>query len=174
MDESKLLLGQEMELSLKELFRHCCEPQVALIRAFATEFGHQRTLELVKGARREAVLQAALKLQENLAWRSSHSSDFDLFTEALERVLGSDFHRQALTIQPIERTSTKLCLKVTRCLWAEVYRELQAEELGYAYICEPNRVLPEAFSPKIRLERAKTLMLGDEYCDHCYVLEETG
>ncbi len=120
------------------------------------------------------MLQAALKLQENLAWRSSHSSDFDLFTEALERVLGSDFHRQALTIQPIERTSTKLCLKVTRCLWAEVYRELQAEELGYAYICEPNRVLPEAFSPKIRLERAKTLMLGDEYCDHCYVLEETG
>lgn len=171
MEEPKLVVREGLELPLREFFRQCCEPQVVLIRAFAAEIGYQRTLGLIKEVRREAVLQAGLRWQESLV-REDSRSDFELFVATLERVLRSDLHRLALEVEELERTDNRLRLKVTRCLWAEIYRELEAEEIGYAYICEPNRALPEAFSAKIRLERTKTLMLGDEYCDHCYIFEE--
>ena len=56
---------------------------------------------------------------------------------------------------------------ITRCLWAEIYRELGEPDLGWVF-CAGDEPAIEAFNPGIALERTKTLMRGDEECDHLY------
>jgi len=61
--------------------------------------------------------------------------------------------------------------KFTRCMWAEVFRSLNAEDIGY-WICEADGPATKAFNPKIKFKRTKTLMKGDDCCNHEYILEE--
>jgi len=56
--------------------------------------------------------------------------------------------------------------KFTRCMWAEVFRELNAEDIGF-WICEGDLLAAEIFSSfNIEFKRSKTLMQGHDICNH--------
>jgi hypothetical protein len=68
----------------------------------------------------------------------------------------------------VEDTETVLELSMTECLTAVVFREEGAADIGYATVCHADFALPQGFNPKIRLVRTKTLMEGDDCCNHRY------
>jgi len=55
-------------------------------------------------------------------------------------------------------------------MWADVFRELGAQDIGF-WICEGDGPAVSAFNPAIGFHRTKTLMMGDDYCDHSYYLK---
>jgi hypothetical protein len=59
----------------------------------------------------------------------------------------------------------------TRCMWAEIFRELGEPELGF-YYCAGDEPSVKSHNPKLGLRRTKVLMLGDEICDHVFLLEK--
>ncbi len=67
----------------------------------------------------------------------------------------------------LEDTDTRQAYRYTRCLWAEVFRALGAEDLGL-WICRGDGPAVEAFNPRIRFRRTQTLMEGADCCDHVY------
>ena len=69
------------------------------------------------------------------------------------------------------RVPTVVEVRVTRCLWAQTFREAGAADIGYAMVCHPDFLAGPAFNPKIRMTRTKTLMLGDDLCNHRWVVE---
>lgn len=69
----------------------------------------------------------------------------------------------------VEDTKNALEIKMKECLTAEVFREEDAAEIGYATVCHADFALPEGFNPKIKLIRDKTLMQGHDCCNHRYV-----
>jgi len=73
--------------------------------------------------------------------------------------------------EKLEDTDTRQAYRFTRCLWAEVFRSLDAADIGLA-ICEGDGPAAAAFNPEIRFHRTKTLMEGDDCCDHVYYTEE--
>jgi hypothetical protein len=79
---------------------------------------------------------------------------------------------RVLVYDVVERTERVCEIRVTECLWAKTFREAAAPDIGYAVCCAGDAAMCEAYNPKLRLERTKTLMLGDDYCDYRWVLEE--
>lgn len=71
----------------------------------------------------------------------------------------------------VENNGTVLELKVSECLWAKVFRDSDAAGIGFSYVCFADYAYAQAFNPRIVLHRNKTLMQGDSYCNHRYVLE---
>lgn len=63
-------------------------------------------------------------------------------------------------------------MKCTVCPWARLYRNLGGADWGYRLHCAVDEDLVEGFNSKIGFKRTKTLMAGDEYCDHFYYLKE--
>jgi hypothetical protein len=61
--------------------------------------------------------------------------------------------------------------RTTRCLWAETFRRKNAGDIGYANTCHGDFAAAKTYNPKLRLERTKTLMEGDDYCDFKYIWE---
>jgi hypothetical protein len=57
---------------------------------------------------------------------------------------------------------------VTRCRYAELYRELGMADLGAQLSCRRDAALVEGFDPAIRLERSQTIMEGADHCDFHY------
>ena len=59
----------------------------------------------------------------------------------------------------------------TRCMWAEIYRELGEPLLG-SFICAGDEPAVRSYNPKLAFRRTKVLMNGDEVCDHIFYVEQ--
>lgn len=74
----------------------------------------------------------------------------------------NQFWSNVLDIQIVENTSSIRIYKITNCLWAKVFREVKAEDFGYALICYGDYAVARADNET--LERDKTLMQGHDCC----------
>ena len=61
----------------------------------------------------------------------------------------------------------------TRCMWAEVFRELGEPELGFV-ICAGDEPAVRSYNPVLGFRRTQVLMQGDEVCDHVYYVVKPG
>jgi hypothetical protein len=75
-----------------------------------------------------------------------------------------------LTYDIIEDSQHAFEVRVTECLWATTFREADAAELGYSWVCHPDFAMATAFNPRMRLTRDTTLMQGDLCCNHRWAI----
>ena len=78
---------------------------------------------------------------------------------------------KALEIEVVEEGERAFAYNVTRCRYAEMYRDLGMPRLGPFLSCARDFALIEGFNPRIRLTRTQTLMEGAPFCDFRYRLE---
>jgi hypothetical protein len=58
----------------------------------------------------------------------------------------------------------------SRCMYAEIFRELGEPELGWV-ICARDAPWIRSYNAKLGFKRTKTLMEGDDVCDHTIFVE---
>ena len=136
-----------------------------LVQAFASEFGQERTLAIVRGVITQLAHQAGAELARTLGERS-----LEAFAKTLDRWREND----ALEIEVLERSSDRLSFNVVRCRYAEMYRALGLADLGSALSCQRDFALAEGFSPDIKLARTQTLLEGAPFCDFRFERREVG
>ena len=68
----------------------------------------------------------------------------------------------------LERNGDGINIRCTFCPWAALYRELGASDAGYRLFCALDEPLVRKLASGVTFTRTKTLMEGDECCDHCY------
>jgi hypothetical protein len=66
----------------------------------------------------------------------------------------------------VEATQHRYSHKVTRCLYADLWKEHGKPEIGYQIHCRTDMAWWDrpAWNPNVRFEQPKTLMQGDDYC----------
>ncbi len=137
---------------------------IDIFRGLETEIGRDKFHEMLK-----SLINAGAKQQMAEMAKRTGSNDLAAFTKGF-RAPGSIFNR-ALTFDVIEDTPKAFEVKVKECLWAKTFRDAKSEDLGYVLSCYGDYASAEGFNPKMRMIRTKTLMQGDEFCNHRYVLE---
>jgi hypothetical protein len=134
-----------------------------LIRAFAAEFGQERTLaivaQVIRGLARESGAELARRLGEQTLEAFAQSSDRWRENGALE-------------IEVLEQSATHLSFNVTRCRYAEMYRALGLSDLGASLSCQRDFALAQGFNPAIELSRTQTIMEGAPFCDFRFRLTQ--
>jgi hypothetical protein len=72
----------------------------------------------------------------------------------------------------IEQTDHRLMEHVSRCRYAEMYREMGLRELGFLLSCNRGGVFCEGFDDRIKMTRTQTIMEGATYCDFTYEMND--
>jgi hypothetical protein len=124
-----------------------------LVRRFGPGILDEVKAVTVEGARRS--MQEAPLESRNLAAVKTELWDG----------LGPDFRYEVL-----EDTDETLQFKVTKCPLAEGMRRQEAGEIGFAFYCAWDYGFCEGLNPRVEFTRTKTLMSGDDNCDHRYRL----
>jgi hypothetical protein len=57
---------------------------------------------------------------------------------------------------------------VTRCRYAEFYKELGEPELGFLLVCTADFAVADGFGGDVKLTRTQTIMQGAPHCDFRY------
>jgi hypothetical protein len=130
-----------------------------LLKAFAAEFGEAQVHDIA----RRVIADVARAQGRELA-RAAGGRSLPLFAGTLDRWTADD----ALRIETHQASDDALAYDVTRCRYAEMYRELGIPELGAILSCNRDAALIEGFNPDVELQRTQTLMGGATHCDFRY------
>ena len=74
----------------------------------------------------------------------------------------------ALEIEMIEESAEAVSYDVTRCRYAEMYRDMGLGEIGHLLSCNRDGTFCKGFDPSIELTRTQTIMQGASHCDFRY------
>jgi len=136
---------------------------VPLVAALGTEFGEEGVLQVI----RRTIAAIASRQGAELA-QAMGGASLTHFRESLVYWTRG----KALEIEVVEEGENVFAFNVTRCRYAEMYRELGILRLGPTLSCSRDFALIEGFNPRIRLTRTQTLMEGAPHCDFRYQAED--
>jgi len=74
----------------------------------------------------------------------------------------------ALEMNVLKATDDAFDFDVTRCRYAEMYREMGLGHIGHLMSCNRDGVFCQGYDPAIKLDRAQTIMKGDKVCTFRY------
>jgi hypothetical protein len=134
---------------------------IRMAKALQEEMGREKTIEFLKSTTSQRMLDYGKSQAEKTDDHSLHS-----YTEQFRNV---DSYKNTLVMEIVEDTDKAFELKVTECLWASIFRDAEAGEIGFAMVCHGDYDWAEGFDKRIQLVRDKTLMQGDAICNHRYV-----
>lgn len=77
----------------------------------------------------------------------------------------------ALEVEVLEATDEVYNFNVTRCRYAETYKEMGLGNIGHLMSCNRDGTFCQGYDPSIKLERAQTIMAGAPCCTFRYRYE---
>jgi len=135
-----------------------------LLARFGDEFGHDRVRELAADVVVDIAKEQGAALAAILG-----GNDLAAFAGSLEAWTQGG----ALELDVIEQSATTFAFNVTRCKYAELYRDLDMADLGATMSCNRDGTMVEGFNPNIKFTRTQTIMRGATHCDFVYTLNES-
>ena len=141
--------------------------------AFAKGIYEEMKAEL-GDARAKAILsRAVVKLaKETAAAMAKEASDGEGTLEHFIALQPLWTKGDALRIDTLRKDARHYDFNVTRCRYAEMYREMGLADLGAVLSCNRDGAFCEGYHPKLKLERSQTIMGGATHCDFRYTMEE--
>ncbi len=151
----------DRQFSPRELMRMEVRAMGTVIKAMRGEIGDPETIRVLK--------VSSKNLGEEVGKRQAQSvpeNSFENFKDGFRPMLSG----QSLTGEVVEDTERVFGLRISECIWPEVMGEAGLDgEIGHAAVCNMDYAWPPAFNPAFKMERSKTLMQGDECCNHRYI-----
>lgn len=136
---------------------------VPLIKALQAELGEDRANAIV----RKSLGDMYRRLGEKW-WCARGSSVGENMASAFAKYAAGD----ALQYRVVQQSEDNFGFNVTRCRYAEFYKELGVPELGFLLVCTADFQLAEGFGPDVTLTRTQTIMQGASHCDFRYAREK--
>jgi hypothetical protein len=163
--------GYRVEMTLGEMFDpHWELPHKGILeieRELEKTMGREKALELITSVSKRLILQ---QVKEML--RESPVESFEDFISLFDQT-SDDLLWDKVNIDEYKKISENVReTKTIACLYADTWRKWGAPEVGYAWHCAGDFVLIEAIHPNLRLERPKSLMMGDDCCNFKMIWEE--
>jgi hypothetical protein len=136
------------------------EVLVPLIKALQAELGEERANALVRRA-----LGDTYRRYGEEFWQTKNEKNLG---KAIASAFVQYAREDALDYRVIEQSQDAFEIDITRCRYAEFYKELGEPELGFLLVCGADFTTAEGFGPDIKLTRTQTIMQGASHCDFRY------
>jgi hypothetical protein len=157
----KFDIKRTMQLSSRDTTRMANQAFISFIKTLRDEIGDSETTRLLNAY----TAAYGRRIGEQQA-KTAPDTTFRTFTARFRPPNYAD----TLTLEVVEDTEHAFGLRVTECVWAAVFREAGlGGDIGHAAVCNMDYYWPTAFNPKFSMERTRTLMRGDDHCDHRYL-----
>ena len=149
------------EVSLLDKTRMQAQVLVPVVRALRAELGKDKADALVTQALRGWSKQLFAAIGEGIEGSPRRK------WAAIQSVWGEVSGRE-VEVEVLRQDKEALDIDVTRCRFAEFFRELGEPELGALLVCAADFDIVAAGAGEVSLERAQTIMQGAPSCTFRY------
>lgn len=132
------------------------------------DFYHVLQKSMPKAAAQEiiraAIASSAIRQGQAFASAVGHPPDLEDFAgHAAAWDANNALDREVLHASP-----DRLDYNITRCAYADMYKEMGLQEIGHLLSCNRDAAFCAGYSKDMRLTRTQTIMEGAPYCDFRY------
>ena len=149
-----------MDVPIIEQAKIQAQVLIPLVKALQEELGKERANALVRKA-----LGAVYRRYGEEFRRAKNEGSVG---NAMASAFATFARKEALDYDVIEQSQEVCQIDVTRCSYAEFYKELGEPELGFLLVCSSDFDMAAGFDPDIKLARTQTIMQGAQHCDFRY------
>jgi predicted ArsR family transcriptional regulator len=156
--EQERVVTDQSEVAISHLQRRKIEGRVLIpfIQAVSEKFGEAAMHEVLDATIR------SLAAEDGAAWAKA----FGRTTASMRRVAEDVWAGGGgMDVHVVGENDDHLDFDVTRCGYAEFYRQLGLADLGYRIHCSRDHAMVAGFSDDLELSRSQTIMQGAACCD---------
>ena len=154
---------EKADVTWEEMFRFAYQKDLMpVLKELEAQLGRDEFVGMLRRASDEVV-------RKKTAGRPPAVRDLVSFASNMKNV--PPLMQHALEADIVEQTPQAFEYHVKKCLWAKMFRDGDAADIGYAMVCYPDYAVAQGLNPKLKLIRTKTLMQGDDSCSLRYVME---
>ena len=144
-------------LELRRIEANIIKP---IYEEMAREIGHEKADKILG----DAIEKAAIEQGKSMAEENKDGPSLKAFISLFERwKMGG-----ALEVEVLNETDDQFDFNVTRCRYAETYRDMGLGKIGHLLSCGRDGSFCKGYDPNIELERGQTIMQGAAHCDFRY------
>lgn len=151
----------KLETTYYDHLRNRYEGMVEMAREMEKEVGKEKAMEIVGRVCDRMAVESVEKMMKN----REPIEDMQGFISLMKEVAESPWYKHSVTCTFEEESDERLSVRMTECLSAKVFKDMDATDIGYVMCCRPDYAIAKVYSPKIEFTRTKSLMEGDEECD---------
>ena len=129
-----------------------------------TERSGREEAEAVIG---ETCSRSAIEQGKAMAEGLDHAPTLSDFADILPNWTKED----ALQIETLVTEPEQMDFNVTRCRYAEMYKEMGLGDIGHLLSCNRDGDFCVGYNPDIKLDRTQTIMKGASHCDFRYKMK---
>lgn len=155
------------EIALLDEIKIQAQVILPVLKALRAGLGKERADGLVLEALRASTRQELQELAAQIP-----GSPKEKYT-AIDAMFSPQIREGDLEIETFREDAEAQEFNVTRCRYAEFFRQLGEPELGAVLLCEQDFNLVEIGSPAVALRRTQTIMQGACCCDFRYRLKSS-
>ncbi|MBL4756450.1 MAG: L-2-amino-thiazoline-4-carboxylic acid hydrolase [Rhizobiales bacterium] len=115
----------------------------------------------------QTISKAAIAQGKQLAELVEGKPDLDDFMEIMQMWTRNG----ALEIDVLESNANQVNFNVTRCKYADMYKEMGLKDIGDILSCNRDGLFCVGYNDDIEFERTQTIMGGASHCDFRYSLD---
>lgn len=164
MEKSKHKFMDDSKMTFAQLFDFGYMATAQTLKLMADKMGKENFMKALK----EASAESAAAGMKQFA-KSVPKNNLQAFAQVMKKP--DYFWKHVLTLDIVEDKENVFEIKVKECLWAKTFRLAKAGDIGYSMICHADFAMAQAFNPKMKMIRSKTLMQGHDSCNHRWVME---
>lgn len=131
----------------------------------AAEIGEEKAAQILDRAIRKAAIAEGREFAKRAPGGQTSMADF---------IKLYDFWTAdgALEMKVLKATDKQFDFDITRCRYAETYKEMGLGKIGHLLSCNRDGTFCEGYDPAITLERKQTIMEGAPCCTFRYTYHE--
>jgi len=147
-----------------DLEKKYIEERVRILKALQEHFG-DKVIEIAAEAKKKIMGPRI---------REKYKKELPVNIQRFFEIIFGDFEGidRIIDFEVIKKTDKELEVRMNKCWYAKIYRALGAVDIGEKLVCDMDPEMNKALNPKIKMERPKKLMCGDDCCIFKYRLEE--
>ncbi len=151
-------MTDDQDVPIGHLQRRRIEGRVLIpfIEACRAKFGDAATHDIVVATIRR------LAAEDGAKWAETYGRSVASLKDVVDKVWAGG---GSLDVEMVGQTEDRLDFNVTRCRYAEFFKDLGLAELGYLIHCNRDHAMIVGFNPDVELTRTRTIMEGGTHCD---------
>jgi len=146
------------EVAISHLQRRKIEGRVLIpfIQALRDQFGEDATREVI-----DATI-CKLAAEDGARWAATYGPTTAALRQVAQELWAGG---GSMDLQVVGESEDHLDFNVTRCQYAEFYKELGLSDLGFRLHCNRDHAMVVGFNSELELSRSQTIMEGATCCD---------
>ncbi len=139
-----------------DLEKKYIEERVHILKALRERFG-DKIINLTSEAKKKLISSRI---------RQEYKNELPVDMQRFFEIIFRDFEgiKRIIDFEVVRKNDKELEVKIKRCWYAEIYRGLNAADIGEKLVCDMDPAMNRVLNPKIKMERPKKLMCGNDCC----------